>query len=55
MLPLFFHLVFGMTVSVLDFQKVDVWIWCRMEFINIFVENENRKDVQNNTEAAPFN
>jgi len=24
------------------------------EFINIFGENENRKDVQNNTETAPF-
>jgi hypothetical protein len=27
---------------------------CRTKFINIFGENENRKDVKNNIEAAPF-
>jgi hypothetical protein len=27
---------------------------CKTEFTNIFSENENKKDVKNNIEAAPF-
>jgi hypothetical protein len=36
------------------YSKNNKKLWCRTEFINIFDENENRKDVQNNTEAASF-